>query len=257
MMKDDDFTYGAKNHHISFKIKNMSSKKSKIIKIIILVAVILLLVLLSIELLPLFKNLTTVEGRQEIETTLKNMGPKGIFVLLGLMIAQVLLAVLPGEPVELLAGMCYGPLGGTLIVIFGAFLSTVLIFFAVRKFGRDFIYTFANKEKIEQLEKSKWFSNPKRLEIIFLILFLVPGTPKDLLVYIGGLLPVHPMRFILISTLARIPAVISLTVIGDNILEGNWRTIGIVIAVTIAITLIAILSINKKDKTMAKDMFEK
>lgn len=197
----------------------MSEKKSKIIKIITLIAVILLLVILSIELLPLFKNLTTPEGREEIEYTLEDMGWKGIFALIGLMIAQVLVAILPGEPVELLAGMCYGPLWGTILALTGAFLSTMLIFFSVRKFGRNFIYTFTNKEKIEKLENSKWFANPKKMEIIFLVLYLLPGTPKDLLVYIGGLLPVNSVRFVLISTFARLPAILALTIAGHGIIE--------------------------------------
>lgn len=197
----------------------MSEKKSKILKIIILIVVILLLILLSIELCPLFKNLTTPEGRKEVESIIEDMGWKGVLAIIGLMIAQVLLAILPGEPVELLAGVCYGPLWGTILVVIGAFLSTLIIFFAVRKFGRDFIYTFTSKEKIEKLENSKWFSNTKRLEIIFLILFLLPGTPKDLLVYIGGLFPVKPTRFILISTLARIPAILALTILGHGIIE--------------------------------------
>ena len=197
----------------------MSSNSSKVLKIITLIAIILLLVILSIELLPLFKNLITPEGREEIEYTLEDMGWKGVFALIGLMIAQVLLAILPGEPVELLSGMCYGPVWGTVLVLIGAFLSTVLIFLSVRKFGRNFIYTFANKEKIEKLEKSKWFSNPKKLELIFLVLYLLPGTPKDLLVYIGGLLPVNPIRFVLISTFARLPAIIALTVLGHGLIE--------------------------------------
>lgn len=197
----------------------MSNKSSKILKLIILVVVILLLVILSIELLPLFKNLTTPEGRQEIEYTLEEMGWRGVFALIGLMIAQVLLAILPGEPVELLAGMCYGPIWGTVVVTIGALLSTLVIFFFVRKFGRSFIYTFSSKEKIEKLEKSKWFKNPQKLEMIFLILFLLPGTPKDLLVYIGSLLPINPKRFILISTIARIPAILALTILGHGIIE--------------------------------------
>lgn len=234
----------------------MSEKKSKVIKIIVLIAVIILLVLLSIELLPLFKNLTTSEGRLEFKDTIENLGPKGIFVILGLMVAQVLLAILPGEPVELLAGMCYGPVWGTLVVLLGAFLSTIMIFFAIRKFGRSFIYSFANKEKIEKLEKSKWFSNEKRLEIIFLILFLIPGTPKDLFVYIGGILPVKPLRFILISTFGRFPAIVSATVIGNNILDGNWEVITVAIGITVALTALAIFLISKKDKKLAKDIFD-
>ena len=197
----------------------MNEKNSKILKIIILIAVILLLVILSIELLPLFKNLVSPEGREKIEYTLEDMGWMGVFALIGLMIAQVLLAILPGEPVELLAGMCYGPVWGTVLVLVGAFLSTILIFFSVKKFGRNFIYTFTNKDKIEKLENSKWFSNPKKIELIFLVLFLLPGTPKDLLVYIGGLLPVNSTRFVLISTFARLPAILALTVAGHGLLE--------------------------------------
>lgn len=198
----------------------MNNKKSKIIKIVILLAVVLLIVLLAIELFPLFKNLVTEEGRLEFKDTLESFGFKGVLVILGLMIAQVLVAVLPGEPVQLVAGMCYGPFWGTVIVILGAFISTVIVFYAVRKFGKDFIYSFADKEKIEKLEKSKWFANEKKLEIIFFILFLIPGTPKDLFVYIGGILPVKPIRFILISTFARVPAIISSTIIGGHIIDG-------------------------------------
>lgn len=235
----------------------MSEKKSKIIKIIVLIAVILLIVLLSVELLPLFKNIATTEGRIEFKETIEGLGPKGVFVILGLMVAQVLLAVLPGEPVQLLAGMCYGPIWGTAVIILGAFISTTIVFFAVRKFGRSFIYSFADKEKIEKLEKSKWFSNEKKLEIIFLILFLIPGTPKDLFVFIAGILPVKPIRFILISTFARLPAIISSSIIGDHIVDGNWEGIITVVVAMLLITGVVIWAITRKDKDLAKDIFEK
>ena len=226
----------------------MSEKSSKIIKIIALIVVILLLVIVSIQLFPLFKNITTAEGRMEFKETIENQGPKGILIILGLMIAQIFLAILPGEPVEILAGMCYGPIGGTLVILLGAFISTIIIFFAIRKFGKSFIYTFSDKEKIEKLEKSKWFANHKKLEIIFNILFFIQGTTKDLLVYIGGILPVKPLHFILISTFARFPSIITSTVIGNNILDGNWEIIITVLAITLVITAIFVWWATQKNK---------
>ena len=92
----------------------------------------------------------------------------------------------------------------------------------VRKLGRKFVYDFCNKEQIEKLENSKLMKNTEKIEFIMLILFLIPGTPKDLLVYIGGLLPIKPLRFILISTFARLPSVISSTFAGENIASGDW-----------------------------------
>ena len=121
----------------------MNEKVSKILKIIILIAVILLLVILSIELLPLFNNLTTPEGRQELEYNLKDMGWQGVVALVGLMIAQVLLAILPGEPVELLAGMCYGPLWGTILVLIRSFFEYSLnIFFCKKIWKKFYIYIY-------------------------------------------------------------------------------------------------------------------
>ena len=89
-----------------------------------------------------------------------------------------------------------------------------------------------------------------------LLLFVIPGTPKDLLVYIAGLLPLKPLRFILISTFARLPSVVSSTFAGGSIVAGNW-THGIAIyAVTFILVGLFIFIVNKfdKDKTAEEAM---
>ena len=78
--------------------------------------------------------------------------------------------------------------------------------------------------------------------------FLIPGTPKDLLVYIGGLLPFKPIRFILISTFVRFPSVISSTIAGDNIATGNWKMMLITYGITFLVTGIIIFIVNRFDK---------
>ena len=145
--------------------------------------------------------------------------------------------------------MAYGPIGGLIIVFIGAFLSSCIIFFGVRKFGRGFIYSFVSKEKIEKLENSKWFSDEKKVDIILFILFFIPGTPKDLLVYVGGLLPIKPLRFLLISTFARFPSIISSTIAGSNLVMGNWYAIILTYVITFALAGVIIIFINKKEKT--------
>ena len=223
-------------------------KKERILKIISLILVVGILIMLTIEIAPMFKDIATEQGRIELKNKIENMGPKGIFIIIGLMIAQIFLAILPGEPVEILAGMCYGWLWGLIIILIGTFISTFIIFFAVKKFGRSFIYSFASKERIEKIENSKLFSNPKTIDIIFFILFFIPGTPKDLFVYIGGLLPVKPAKFLIIATFARIPSIISSTIAGSNIMEGNWGIIAVAYAVSFILAGIIIFFVNKKDK---------
>lgn len=99
----------------------MDKKSVKIFKIIMLVLVIGILFYLTIKLLPMFKNIATPEGRAEFKSTIENLGFKGIFVILGLMFAQMFLAFLPGEPVEILAGLCYGAIGRYAGNVFGSF----------------------------------------------------------------------------------------------------------------------------------------
>lgn len=224
------------------------SKKVKAFKYILLIVVAVLLIALTIYLFPVIKNLSTPEGQMQFKEQVASMGVLGYLALFGLQFAQIFLIIIPGEPIEILAGMCYGGIGGLIFITISAMIISSLIFFAVRKFGRKFVYSFCNKDKIQKIENSKLFKNPKKIEWIMMILFLIPGTPKDLLVYIAGLLPVNPFRFILISTFARFPSIISSTIAGSSLVAGNWKFSIFIYAITFIIVGIVILLINKFDK---------
>lgn len=232
------------------------SKKTKAFKYILMIIVIALCVGLIVYLFPVVKNLSTPEGQLDFKEHVANMGFIGYLALFGLQFAQIFLIVIPGEPIEILAGMCYGGIGGLIFITISVFIITTIVFWAVRKWGRKFVYSFCSKERIDKIEHSKLFQNPRKIEWIMLILFLIPGTPKDLLVYIAGLLPLKPLRFILISTFARFPSVISSTFAGDSLVAGDWKFSIIIYAATFIIVGIAILIINKfdKDKTAEQAM---
>ena len=198
----------------------MSRKnKVKAFKIIIGIAVVALLIGISVYLFPVMKNLATVEGKMAFKEKIDNSGVLGVLTLFGLQLAQIFLIIVPGEPIEILAGMCYGSVWGTVFIMTSAAIVSISIYLLVRKFGKKFVYDFCDEKKVSKIENSKLFQNPKKIEFIMLILFLLPGTPKDLLVYVAGLLPIKPSRFILISTFARFPSVISSTLAGDNVIN--------------------------------------
>ena len=232
------------------------SKRAKAFKYILFIVVVVVIIGLIVYLFPVVRNLSTPEGQLEFKNHVASMGIIGYLALFGLQFAQIFLIIIPGEPIEVLAGMCYGGIGGLIFITISVFITTTIVFLAVRKFGRRFVYSFCSKEKIDKIENSKLFKNPKKIEWIMLILFLIPGTPKDLIVYIAGLLPLKPIRFILISTFARIPSVISSTFAGSNLVAGNWQFSVIIYAVTFLIVGIIIFIINRfdKDKTAQEAM---
>lgn len=233
----------------------MKREHIKRLKKIVIILVLALCIGLVIYLFPIIKNIATPEGQAEFKEMIKQSGIKGVLILFGLELAQVLLVILPGEPLEIIAGMCYGGLWGTIFLLISVFIITTIIFYTVRKFGREFIYHAFDKEKVEKLEKSKWFKNPKNIEYVLVILFMIPGTPKDLLVYIGGLLPIKPIKFILISTFARFPSIISSTLAGSSIIEGRWIMMLIVYVVPLVIAgiIIGILKYLEKNKNEIKE----
>ena len=198
-------------------------KKIKIFKILLMAVVLTLFIGITVYLFPVMKNLSTVEGQVAFKEKVDNSGMMGMLSLFGLQIAQIFLIIVPGEPIEILAGMCYGGLWGTVFIMVSAAIISITIYLLVRKFGRKFVYDFCDEKKVSKIENSKLFQNQKKIELIMLVLFLIPGTPKDLLVYVAGLLPIKPIKFILISTFARFPSVITSTLAGDRLAIGDWK----------------------------------
>ena len=227
------------------------SRKSKIKLLRIFLAIIALAIIIGviIYLIPVMKDLSTAEGQEAFKNKVNASGFLGLLMLFGLQLAQVFLIILPGEPIEILAGMCYGGWGGLIFITISVAIMTTLIFFLVRKLGKRFVYDICDEEKVKKIENSKLFKNPKKIEWIMIILFMIPGTPKDLLVYIAGLLPIKPLRFILISTFARLPSVVSSTFAGHTLMRGDWKSSLIIYAITFLLVGILIFIINKFDKS--------
>ena len=140
------------------------SRKSKIKILRILLAIITVAIIIGviIYLVPVMQNLSTVEGQKAFRNKVNDSGFIGLLMLFGLQVAQIFLIILPGEPIEILAGMCYGGWGGLLFITVSVFILTTAIFFMVRKLGRRFVYDICDEEKVKKIENSKLFKNPKK-----------------------------------------------------------------------------------------------
>lgn len=225
-----------------------NQKKIKIIKITLTAVILITLAIFFWKIAPFMKDLSTTEGQIAFRNKINSMGSLGLLLLFSLQVLQILLVVLPGEPFEVLAGMCYGTWGGWLFITLSVLITTIIIFFSVRKLGKKYLYNFFKKEKVEKIMNSKLLKNEANLEMVLCLIFLLPGTPKDLFVYIGGLLPVKPLRFILIATLVRFPSVITSTMVGANITKGNWKISLLIYLLTFVIVAISMVILKIKDK---------
>ena len=234
----------------------MEKQKVKVFKLTMTILAIAIIVGIIIYMFPVMRELSTKEGQLAFKEKVSSSGILGLLMLFALQVAQIFLIIIPGEPIEILAGMCYGPIWGTVFIMASAGIISTIIFFLVRKYGKRFVYNFCDKEKVAKIENSKLFKNPNKIEMIMFILFLLPGTPKDLLVYIAGLLPINPVKFVLISVFARFPSVISSTLAGANLAVGDWKKSIVMYLAIVLVAIIVILIANKfdKDKLAEKDI---
>lgn len=223
--------------------------KKTVLKLLTIIISLTVLIFVVWEFYPLMKTLITQEGRGQFKQRISEMGFKGLVILYLIEAVQMIFVILPGEPIEILYGMCYGSIGGAVLLTLAVFINTVIVYELVEKFGRKVLVFFFSEEKIKKVENSKLFKNKSKIEYIMVLLFFLPGTPKDLLLYIGPLLPIEKKKFIIISTFVRFPSVITSTIAGSNIVEGNlWITIGVYVFTALMIALVMLWQNRKKQK---------
>ena len=139
--------------------------------------------------------------------------------MLGINIVQVLLAFLPGEPVELASGYAFGFWEGTALCLAASGLATSAIYWATRRWGWKLVGLFFDRSLFDRFS---WLKSAKRLELIMLVVFLIPGTPKDFLTYFAGLTNMRFMPVVLIATFGRIPSIVTSTITASAVGSGNW-----------------------------------
>lgn len=178
----------------------------------------------------------------------------GRLAFLGMVILQIFVAVIPGEPLEIAAGYAFGFWEGTLLCLLGMTIGGALVFLFVRKFGMKAVEIFFSREKIASL---RFLKNTKRVYFFLILAFLLPGTPKDILSYCAGLTPIRFSHWLLITSLCRIPSVVTSTMGGNALGDGDHLEAGLVFAVTICVSLIGLAVYRRLQKNHDKNGFTK
>ena len=165
-------------------------------------------------------------------------GVWGKLAYVGMVLLQVLVAVIPGEPLEICGGYAFGALWGTVLCLLGALLGSVAVFAFVRRFGQPLVEVFFPREKLESL---RFLHSSPRRDVLLWLIFTVPGTPKDLLCYFAGLTDLSWGKWLLISSVGRIPSIVTSTIGGDALGVQNYQFALIAFAVTLAISGVGLL----------------
>lgn len=212
--------------------------KKKTVKLVALALFLALSIVLAVGAYTYYKK----NGITGLEHLVSSMGAGGVLLMLFLQIVQVTFAVVPGEPIELVMGAMYGTWCGLLLCLAGCVVGSLCVFAAVKFFGKGYIESFADSKSFEKL---KFLKDPARRDVFVFLLMFIPGTPKDVLTYFAPFTGINLLRFLIISTVARIPSVITSTYVGSTFAEGSYIKSAAVFVVVGVVSLVGIFIYNK------------
>lgn len=165
----------------------------------------------------------------------------GALALIFICAFQVVVALVPGELVETAAGYVFGEWWGLLLCLVGITLGSVIVILLARLIGKKFVYTFYSKEKLDKLPI---LNDPRKRNNLTFILFLIPGTPKDMLTYAIGMTDMSIPVYLALTTAARIPSIITSTMAGGALGDRDPLRAAIVFGVTALLSLIGLIIYN-------------
>lgn len=215
-------------------LKHPLSRKQKRYLVYAILFLIAMVIMSYLAMQPIVQFVTDPQGVREWA----NSHPiTAVPAFMAIMFAQIFIAVLPGEPVQLALGYAFGWFWGMIIGLSGAAIASAFVFLLVKRFGQPLVEIFFPPEKLDEID---FLHDEKRVNTLLFILMMIPGTPKDLFTYAAGLLPMKLRTWLLISVPARIPSLVGATIAGEHLGQDTWYISVIVLTV---VGLLALLGI--------------
>ncbi|MEG0791719.1 MAG: TVP38/TMEM64 family protein [Gordonibacter sp.] len=224
--------------HQETTVRGHKMEKADIFKFAGLLAFFALLVLTCVLIWPFLSDIFEPGGIERIIAQVRSAGVVGFLILLGMQFLQIVVAFIPGEVVQVAAGVLYGPWLGALIILVGCIISSAFIFMLVHKLGAPFVQSVV---PTKYLDKFRAFEKSGRLNIVVFILFLIPGLPKDVFTYLVPLTDIKMSTFLLLSNIGRIPGILMSTYAADKFIEGNYTESIVMFLVVGGIGLLGII----------------
>lgn len=200
--------------------------------------VLMLLVMVAIGYFIGMPMIHLVEDPEAFRLWVDSYGIWGRLLFVGIVVFQVLIAFVPGEPVEIAAGYVFGVLEGSLLTMAGFLLGSWLIFVMVRRFGVKLVEVFFSAERIREVS---FLKNPKKSKVLAFVLMTIPGTPKDFLSYFAGLMPISCKEWLLIVLCSRPLSLITSVVSGAAAGNENYLLSVLMLSFTALISVIGIV----------------
>lgn len=168
-----------------------------------------------------------------LEAFISSFGPFAGVVFVAVQALQVVIAPIPGELTGFVGGFLFGRTWGAVLSTLGLVLGSLAAFLIARFFGRPLVEKVVKKE---YRDKFHGLVSCKGVYIV-IVLFLIPGVPKDSLCYLLGLTPMGYLTFALINLFGRLPGTLMLVCQGAAVHQRHYASFFVLLAGSLLLTI--------------------
>lgn len=205
------------------------NKDSMKYKIAVLVVYLVLMIAFSIACIPLVKLLLRKDGMIRLKGILQSYKYFSVVIFVFIQAIQVPVVIIP--PIQIVGGMLFGGLFGSILSILGLWIGSAIVYLIVKMAGVPLVEAIIDKK---QRKRFKFLEDGDRVAFVLFVLYLIPGTPKDALTYFVPLTKLDFKTFMFAVLPARIPAVVISALFGSSISRENY-----LLTVFIAVIIVA------------------
>ena len=177
--------------------------------------------------------LRLVRDPEFLRHTIQAWGPLAPVVFILIQALQVVVAPIPGEVTGLLGGYVFGLWLGFVYSTLGLTVGSLFAFWVGRRLGALFVQRVTNDRIWDQMG----FIIEAEGAVLCLVIYLIPGLPKDILCYVFGLSPMPFWVFALVSTLGRMPGTWALSAQGAQVASGHYLELLLFSAIVAAVAI--------------------
>ncbi|POG57455.1 TVP38/TMEM64 family protein [Haloferax marisrubri] len=168
---------------------------------------------------------------------LLGFGALAPLAFVGVQVAQVLVAPIPGQALGFASGYLFGALWGTVYSMVGIVLGTALAVGLARALGRPYVERVVTADALSVFDDAM---ETHGLAVLFLV-FLVPGLPDDAICFAAGLTDIPVRRVVLVAAVGRLPGFLLVNLAGAAAADGNAELTAVFVGALLAASVLGYL----------------
>jgi len=183
--------------------------------------------------------------RDFLEDCLQRSGIWAPLIFIGIQALQVVISPIPGEVIGFLGGYLFAEALGFVYSTIGLTIGTLAAFAVGRWLGSPFVRRIVSPRTWARVG----FLARTEGAILCLVIYALPGFPKDIVSYLFGVSPISFWVFAALSTVGRIPGTWVLSAQGAKTASGHYAELAVL---TAAVAIVALPLYLLRGRIMAR-----